>query len=55
MINVTAELQPNASLGGANEALASQLAQVHFPSGYRWELAGAIAPSKSRFPACSAC
>jgi CzcA family heavy metal efflux pump len=49
MINVTAELQPNASLGGANEALASQLAEVHFPSGYRWELAGAYRAQQESF------
>jgi len=49
MINVTAELVPNGDLGGANRALASQLAGLHFPSGYRWELAGAYRAQQESF------
>ena len=49
MINVTAELKPNADLGGANRELASKLAEVHFPSGYRWELAGAYRAQQESF------
>src|SRR5262249_54010235 len=49
MINVTAELKPNGDLGGANRDLASKLAELHFPSGYRWELAGAYRAQQESF------
>jgi multidrug efflux pump subunit AcrB len=49
MINVTAELKPNGDLGGANRDLAAKLATLHFPSGYRWELAGAYRAQQESF------
>ena len=49
VINVTAELDPGGDLRAANRALASQLAGLHFPSGYRWELAGAYRAQQESF------
>jgi CzcA family heavy metal efflux pump len=49
VINVTAELKPGGDLGAANRGLASQLAAVHFPAGYRWELAGAYRAQQESF------
>jgi CzcA family heavy metal efflux pump len=49
MINVTAELKPNGDLGGANRELAAKLAELHFPSGYRWELAGTYRAQQESF------
>jgi CzcA family heavy metal efflux pump len=49
VINVTAELKPDGDLGAANRALASQLAGLHFPAGYRWELAGAYRAQQESF------
>lgn len=49
VINVTAELDPGGDLRAANRALASQLARLHFPSGYRWELAGAYRAQQESF------
>jgi multidrug efflux pump subunit AcrB len=49
MIKVTAELESGGDLGGANRALAAQLTDLHFPPGYRWELAGAYRAQQESF------
>ncbi len=39
VLNVTAELEEG-DLGAVNEQVQSELEKLHFPAGYRWELAG---------------
>jgi len=49
VITVEAELKPGGDQGAANRSLASQLAEMHFPVGYRWELAGTYRATQQSF------
>ena len=49
MITVTGELKEGADLAGVNQALAAKLADVQFPAGYRWELAGSYRATQESF------
>ncbi len=49
VINVTAELKEGGNLREVNRALAAGLAGLHFPAGYRFELAGAERARRETF------
>jgi CzcA family heavy metal efflux pump len=49
VITVTGELKERADLAGVNQALAAKLADVQFPAGYRWELAGSYRATQESF------
>lgn len=49
VITVTGELKEGADLAGVNQALAAKLADVQFPAGYRWELAGSYRATQESF------
>jgi multidrug efflux pump subunit AcrB len=49
VITVTGELKEGADLAGVNQALAAKLAEVQFPAGYRWELAGSYRATQESF------
>jgi CzcA family heavy metal efflux pump len=49
VITVTGELKEGADLAGVNKALAAQMAEVSFPPGYRWELAGTYRATQESF------
>ncbi len=48
MITVTAELE-NRDLGSVNRELQAKLAELEFPQGYRWELAGSYRAQQESF------
>ena len=48
VINVTAELEGR-DLGSFNRELRAKLADLHFPPGYRWELAGSYRAQQEAF------
>ncbi|HEV8066588.1 MAG TPA: efflux RND transporter permease subunit [Planctomycetaceae bacterium] len=49
VITVQGELKEGADLAGVNKALAAQMADVSFPPGYRWELAGTYRATQESF------
>jgi CzcA family heavy metal efflux pump len=49
VITVTGELKEGADLAGVNRALATKMAEVSFPPGYRWELAGSYRATQESF------
>jgi CzcA family heavy metal efflux pump len=49
VITVQGELKEGADLAGVNKALAAQMADVPFPPGYRWELAGTYRATQESF------
>ncbi len=48
VITVTAELE-NRDLGSVNRDLQAKLAELEFPHGYRWELAGSYRAQQESF------
>ena len=48
VITVTAELE-NRDLGSVNRELKAKLAELEFPQGYRWELAGSYRAQQESF------
>ncbi len=49
VITVQGELKEGADLAGVNKALAAQMADISFPPGYRWELAGTYRATQESF------
>ena len=52
---MTVSAEPGEPRSGSGQRGASQMAEVHFPSGYRWELAGNYRTQQESFPACWRC
>jgi CzcA family heavy metal efflux pump len=49
VITVEGDLKEGADLAGVNQALAAKMAEVSFPPGYRWELAGSYRATQDSF------
>jgi CzcA family heavy metal efflux pump len=49
VITVQGELKEGADLAGVNKALAAQMADISFPPGYRWEMAGTYRATQESF------
>ncbi len=49
VITVQGELKEGADLAAVNKALAAQMADISFPPGYRWELAGTYRATQESF------
>jgi CzcA family heavy metal efflux pump len=49
VITVEGELKEGGDVGAANRAIAAELPNVHFPLGYRWELAGTYRAQQESF------